>query len=109
MPVPDQVRDDGSGIQNMLKLLDSGFHRNDALKTFLTFATLSSISLDQTAPLFGQWRRLYLLLIHLIAVYDFQLAPFRCILKGQGAVIVVSQEIISVTVGVGMFVHRQIL
>jgi hypothetical protein len=25
MPVPDQVRDDGSGIQNMLKLLDSGF------------------------------------------------------------------------------------
>ncbi|MEX1326511.1 MAG: hypothetical protein AB1Z29_06900 [Desulfobacterales bacterium] len=25
MPVPDQVRDDGSGIQNMLKLLDSGY------------------------------------------------------------------------------------
>jgi hypothetical protein len=23
MPVPDQVRDDGSGIQNMLNLLDS--------------------------------------------------------------------------------------
>ncbi len=25
MPVPDQVRDDGSGIQNILKSLDSGF------------------------------------------------------------------------------------
>jgi hypothetical protein len=24
MPVPDQVRDDGSGIQNLLKFLDSG-------------------------------------------------------------------------------------
>jgi hypothetical protein len=34
MPVPDQVRDDGSGIQNMLKLLDSGFRRNDASKEF---------------------------------------------------------------------------
>jgi hypothetical protein len=29
MPVPDQVRDDGSGIQNILNLLDSGFRRND--------------------------------------------------------------------------------
>jgi hypothetical protein len=27
MPVPDQVRDDGSGIQNILILLDSGFRR----------------------------------------------------------------------------------
>jgi hypothetical protein len=25
MPVPDQVRDDGSGIQNSLNLLDSGY------------------------------------------------------------------------------------
>jgi hypothetical protein len=25
MPVPDQVRDDGSGIQNPFKLLDSGY------------------------------------------------------------------------------------
>ncbi|MGD9327287.1 MAG: hypothetical protein PVG26_24950 [Desulfobacterales bacterium] len=25
MPVPDQVRDDGSGIQNPSKLLDSGY------------------------------------------------------------------------------------
>jgi hypothetical protein len=25
MPVPDQVRDDGSGIQNVVKLLDSGY------------------------------------------------------------------------------------
>jgi len=37
MPVPDQVRDDGSGIQNMLKSLDSGLRRNDALKDFHTF------------------------------------------------------------------------
>jgi hypothetical protein len=29
MPVPDQVRDDGSGIHNMLKSLDSGLLRND--------------------------------------------------------------------------------
>jgi hypothetical protein len=34
MPVPDQVRDDGSGIQNLLKLLNSGLRRNDALKKF---------------------------------------------------------------------------
>ncbi len=25
MPVPDQVRDDGSGIQKLLELLDSGY------------------------------------------------------------------------------------
>jgi hypothetical protein len=37
MPVPDQVRDDGSGIQNILKSLDSGLRRNDALKEFQTF------------------------------------------------------------------------
>ena len=29
MPVPDQVRDDVSGIQNILDLLDSGFCPND--------------------------------------------------------------------------------
>jgi len=29
MPVPDQVRDDGSGIQNILELLDSDIRRND--------------------------------------------------------------------------------
>jgi hypothetical protein len=29
MPVPDQVQDDGSGIQKPLILLDSGFCRND--------------------------------------------------------------------------------
>ena len=34
MPVSDQVRDDGSGIQNILKSQDSGFRRNDALKEF---------------------------------------------------------------------------
>ena len=37
MPVPDQVRDDGSGIQNILKSLDSGLRRNDALMGFQTF------------------------------------------------------------------------
>jgi hypothetical protein len=34
MPVPDQVRNDGSGIQNFMKILDSGFRRNDAKKIF---------------------------------------------------------------------------
>ena len=29
MPVPDQVRDDVSGIQNILELMDSGFRQND--------------------------------------------------------------------------------
>jgi hypothetical protein len=29
MPVPDQVRDDGSGIQKPFNILDSGFRRND--------------------------------------------------------------------------------
>ncbi len=29
MPVPDRVRDDGSGIQKVLNLLDPGFRRDD--------------------------------------------------------------------------------
>ena len=37
MPVPDQVQDDGSGIQNALNLLDSGFRRNDGKTEELTF------------------------------------------------------------------------
>jgi hypothetical protein len=37
MPVPDQVRDDGSGIQNLLNILDSGFRRNDGNTRELTF------------------------------------------------------------------------
>ena len=37
MLVPDQVRDDGSGIQNILKSLDSGLRRNNALMGFQTF------------------------------------------------------------------------
>ena len=37
MPVPDQVRNDGSGIQNSLNLLDSGFRRNDVKLEDLTF------------------------------------------------------------------------
>ncbi len=37
MPVPDQVRGDGSGIQNIMKSLDSGLRRNDTLKEFQTF------------------------------------------------------------------------
>ena len=37
MPVLDQVRDDVSGIPNMLALLDSGFRRNDKLRANSTF------------------------------------------------------------------------
>jgi hypothetical protein len=37
MPVPDQVRDDGFGIQKALELLDSGFRRNDKIRQLLTF------------------------------------------------------------------------
>jgi hypothetical protein len=37
MPVPDQVRDDGSGIQNILKSLDSGLRWNDVIMGFRTF------------------------------------------------------------------------
>ena len=32
MPVPDQGRDDGSGMQKSLNLLDSGFRLNDDAK-----------------------------------------------------------------------------
>jgi hypothetical protein len=37
MPVPDQVRDDGHGIQKLLDLLDSDFHRNDGNTKILIF------------------------------------------------------------------------
>ena len=37
MPVQDQVQDDGSGIQKILKLLDSGIRRNDVSKGIQTF------------------------------------------------------------------------
>ena len=37
MPVPDQVRDDVSGIQNLLELLDSGFRQNDNPRINATF------------------------------------------------------------------------
>ncbi len=37
MPVLDQVRDDGSGIQNLSNLLDSGFRQNDDKAEELTF------------------------------------------------------------------------
>ncbi len=29
MPVPDQVRDDLSGVPNILEFMDSGFRQND--------------------------------------------------------------------------------
>ncbi|MDJ0667272.1 MAG: hypothetical protein QNJ61_08340 [Desulfobacterales bacterium] len=29
MPIPDQVRDDVSGVQNMLEWMDSGLRHND--------------------------------------------------------------------------------
>gem|GEM_PF-3155604 len=37
MPDPDQVRDDGSGIQSILESLDSGLRRIDPFKDFQTF------------------------------------------------------------------------
>ena len=39
MPVPDQARDDGTGIQNMLELLDfpMPFAGNDLSKGFQSF------------------------------------------------------------------------
>ena len=47
MPVPDQVQDDGSGIQNILKLLDSGVRRNDDPSHFQTF---SETALGKSGP-----------------------------------------------------------
>jgi len=49
MPVPNQVRDDGSGIQNIMKSLDSGLRQNDALKVFGLFTRLSNLSKDYLA------------------------------------------------------------
>ena len=51
MPVPDQVQDDGCGIQNILKLLDSkacpglrsGVRRNDGPSRFRIFYEAISI------------------------------------------------------------------
>jgi hypothetical protein len=40
MPVPDQVRDDISGIQNTLELMDSGFRQDDKIRTRSTFYDL---------------------------------------------------------------------
>ena len=37
IPVPDQVRDDGFGIRNMLDFLVSGFRQNDKFLINLTF------------------------------------------------------------------------
>ena len=37
MPVSDQVRDDGSGIQKILELLDSGLRRNDDGEVYQPF------------------------------------------------------------------------
>jgi hypothetical protein len=37
MPVPDQVLDDGSGIQKPFKLLDSDFRQNDGTAQEMTF------------------------------------------------------------------------
>ena len=51
MPVPDQVRDDGSGIQNILKLLDSGFRRNDKQTEKVTFYEFSKFVISN----FDHW------------------------------------------------------
>jgi len=49
MPFPDQVRDDGSGIQNILEALDSGLRWNDALKEFQTFYETINIDLPYSS------------------------------------------------------------
>ena len=46
MPVPDQVQDDGSGIQNVLKSLDSGFRRNDKELIFWLFTNSSILNVQ---------------------------------------------------------------
>jgi|GEM_PF-827233 len=51
MPVPDQVRDDGSGSQNVLKSLDSsrtrsGICRNDLNELKMTFYDFINIQLS---------------------------------------------------------------
>jgi hypothetical protein len=50
MQVPDQVRDDASGIQNYMKLLDAGFRRNDNIRQLLTFYGLIKKSNQKKAP-----------------------------------------------------------
>ncbi len=37
MLVPDQVRDDGSGVRNIVKSMDFGLRRNDVSKGFQTY------------------------------------------------------------------------
>jgi len=48
MPVPDQLRDDGSGIRNIFKSMDSGLRRNDAFKDFQTF--YEAVNVEKTTP-----------------------------------------------------------
>ncbi len=47
MPFPDQVRDDGFGIQNILKLLDSGVRRNDGKTEILIFYGFINVGLTE--------------------------------------------------------------
>jgi hypothetical protein len=46
MPVPDQVRDDGSGIQKPSNLLDSGLRRNEGKAGELTFYEVINQRID---------------------------------------------------------------
>jgi hypothetical protein len=49
VPVPDEVQDDGSGIQNPPNFLDTGFRRYDGNTkemTFCGFINLSEIQQD---------------------------------------------------------------
>ena len=58
MPVPDRVRDDGSGIHNLMNLLDSGLRRNDAKMEKRPFYERVNIRRDPEPPEIGQRRGL---------------------------------------------------
>ncbi len=48
MPVPDQVRDDVSGTQNILEFLDSSFRQNDRPRINSTFYAVIFFSRERT-------------------------------------------------------------
>jgi hypothetical protein len=51
MPVPDQVRDDGSGIRKVLNYLDAGLRRNDVLWGLNIFRKSIKFQLRKTRQL----------------------------------------------------------
>jgi hypothetical protein len=56
MPVPDHVRDDGSGIQNISNLLDSGLRRNDRKTEKVTFYETINFQMFKTDLYIGRLR-----------------------------------------------------